>query len=127
MESERPTPAPIALLGLSPRELDDAVVGWGWPRFRAKQLRDWVYQKLVGDPLRMTNFARRDQEMVRERVTFPDSVISANQLSNDGTRKLLLTWPGGGGDVAECVMIPDGDRRTACISSQVGCPVGCKF
>jgi 23S rRNA (adenine2503-C2)-methyltransferase len=126
MQTERTTPAPIALLGVSARELDDAVVGWGWPRFRAKQLRDWVYRKLVSEPPGMTNFSRRDQETLRERLAFPDSIVSANQLSSDGTRKLLLTWAGGD-DVAECVMIPDGDRRTACISSQVGCPVGCRF
>jgi 23S rRNA (adenine2503-C2)-methyltransferase len=48
-----------------------------------------------------------------------------HQTSADGTQKLLLSWPGGA--TAETVMIPDGDRRTACISSQVGCPVGCKF
>jgi 23S rRNA (adenine2503-C2)-methyltransferase len=60
--------------------------------------------------------------------------IISNQLSTDGTRKLLLGWASSG-DVtgqlpvtqAETVMIPDADRRTACISSQVGCPVGCKF
>jgi 23S rRNA (adenine2503-C2)-methyltransferase len=48
-----------------------------------------------------------------------------HQSSTDGTQKLLLSWPGGAN--AETVMIPDADRRTACISSQIGCPVGCKF
>src|SRR5213079_112992 len=49
-----------------------------------------------------------------------------HQSSTDGTQKLLLSWPENNAH-AETVMIPDADRRTACVSSQVGCPVGCKF
>jgi 23S rRNA (adenine2503-C2)-methyltransferase len=73
----------------------------------------------------MTNLSKADRAALAERMSFATATISRNQLSNDGTRKLLLTWPGGA--QAETVMIPDGDRRTACVSSQVGCPVGCKF
>jgi 23S rRNA (adenine2503-C2)-methyltransferase len=115
----------LPLLGLSAADLDTFVVEWALPRFRAQQVRDWVYGKLVADPSRMSNLAQRDQDLLRERLEFPSSVVTAHQSSNDGTEKLLLTWPDE--SVAECVMIPDGDRRTACISSQVGCPVGCKF
>jgi 23S rRNA (adenine2503-C2)-methyltransferase len=117
--------APLAFLNLTPTELDAAVVEWGWPKFRAQQLRDWVYGKLVADPARMTNLSKRDQETLASRLSFATSAVTTRQASSDGTQKLLLTWPDG--SVAECVMIPDADRRTACISSQVGCPVGCKF
>jgi 23S rRNA (adenine2503-C2)-methyltransferase len=75
----------------------------------------------------MTNLSKRDQDTLRQRLTFATSTVTTHQASSDGTQKLLLTWPDEGssaGGVAECVMIPDGDRRTACISSQVGCPVG---
>ena len=124
-----PSPAPAAssvpFFGLTAAELDHAVTGWGWPKFRAQQVRDWVYAKLVADPARMTNLAKRDQDVLRNNLTFATSSVTTHQASNDGTQKLLLTWPDG--SVAECVMIPDGDRRTACISSQVGCPVGCRF
>jgi 23S rRNA (adenine2503-C2)-methyltransferase len=58
-------------------------------------------------------------------MTFASATVTKEQHSSDGTIKLLLTWPDGG--TAETVMIPDGDRRTACVSSQVGCPVGCTF
>ena len=56
---------------------------------------------------------------------FATSTVASEQLSSDGTQKLLLTWQTAAN--AETVMIPDGPRRTACVSSQVGCPVGCKF
>src|SRR4051812_20892955 len=122
------SPAPVPFFGLTPAELDAAVIEWGWPKFRAQQLRDWVYGKLVADPGGMTNLSKRDQDLLRSRATFATSVVTTHQASSDGTQKLLLTWPDpAGGGVAECVMIPDGERRTACISSQVGCPVGCRF
>ncbi len=88
-------------------------------------MREWVYRKFCADPQKMTNLSRGDRVMLQERVKLASATVSSNQLSNDGTRKLLLTWPEGA--QAETVMIPDGDRRTACVSSQVGCPVGCKF
>jgi 23S rRNA (adenine2503-C2)-methyltransferase len=119
------SPARLQFLGLLPNAFDDAVRGWGWPKFRASQIRDWVYRRLVTDVAGMTNLSLRDRGELAERVEFSTAEIAANQLSSDGTRKLLLTWPGGA--QAETVMIPDVDRRTACISSQVGCPVGCKF
>jgi 23S rRNA (adenine2503-C2)-methyltransferase len=104
---------------------DAAVVEWGWPRFRAQQVRDWVYGKLVADPAAMTNLSMRDREALAARVTFASAAVATCQHSSDGTLKLLLTWPDGSN--AETVMIPDADRRTACVSSQIGCPVGCKF
>ncbi len=124
----------LPFYGLTAAEIDNAVQGWGWPKFRGKQIRDWVYTKQVSDPSRMTNLSPSDRQFLAERFSLSTSQILANQLSADGTNKLLLGWPAAG-DVpgqppvtqAETVMIPDGDRRTACVSSQVGCPVGCKF
>ena len=112
-------------LGLSLAEADEVFRGWNWPRFRAKQVRDWVYGKFVADPEKMTTLSKADRATLSERMAFATATVTKNQLSSDGTRKLLLTWPDGA--QAETVMIPDGDRRTACVSSQVGCPVGCKF
>jgi 23S rRNA (adenine2503-C2)-methyltransferase len=111
--------------GLGAEQFDERVRSWGWPGFRAGQVREWVYQKFEADPDRMTNLSKRDRGHLSERVAFATGTVAANQLSSDGTRKLLITWPDGA--QAETVMIPDGDRRTACVSSQVGCPVGCKF
>jgi 23S rRNA (adenine2503-C2)-methyltransferase len=116
----------VQFFGQDAASFDAAVTSWGWPRFRGGQVREWVYRKTVIDPAAMTNLSRRDRETLRGRVDFCTSEVTANQLSSDGTRKLLLTWPGSA-STAETVMIPDADRRTACVSSQVGCPVGCKF
>ena len=112
-------------LALAPAEFDLLVARWNWPAFRAQQVRDWVYRKLVDVPDMMSNLSRRDRETLAEQIEFTPSRIVSRQTSNDGTIKLLLSWPDGG--QAETVMIPDGDRRTACVSSQVGCPVGCRF
>src|SRR3954468_11558014 len=115
----------VHFFGLDAAGFDELVVTWGWPRFRAQQVRDWVYGKLVADPLQMTNLSMRDRQTLGERLVFATAEVTARQQSSDGTQKLLLTWPGEGN--AETVMIPDADRRTACVSSQVGCPVGCTF
>src|SRR5687768_11645485 len=123
----------LSFFGLTPAEFDAAVTGWGWPKFRGQQVRDWVYRKLVADPALMTNLSPRDRETLGERVSFATADVARSQLSTDGTLKLLLTWgaaaasPAASPASAETVMIPDGDRRTACVSSQVGCPVGCHF
>ena len=117
--------APIRFFAFGAAALDAKVQEWGWPRFRAKQLRDWVYQKLQADPQAMTNLSPTDRQRVSQLAEFCTAQVTIHQQSSDGTQKLLLTWPNGAS--AETVMIPDGDRRTACVSSQVGCPVGCKF
>ena len=74
----------------------------------------------------MTNLSKRDRDALRAHLLVAPATIARQQLSSDGTLKLLLDWgtnDKGNTDPAETVMIPDGDRRTACISSQVGCPV----
>jgi 23S rRNA (adenine2503-C2)-methyltransferase len=110
---------------LVPAEFDAAVARIGWPAFRGKQVRDWVYNKLVTDPSQMTNLPAPDRAKLAETLTFSSATVTKEQHSNDGTIKLLIAWPDGA--TAETVMIPDADRRTACVSSQVGCPVQCKF
>ena len=115
----------MPFFGLTAGETDAAVQAWGWPKFRGKQVRDWVYGKGVDDPGRMTNFAAADRAVLSDRLAFATSEVVRRQDSDDGTIKLLLRWPDG--SEAETVLIPDGDRRTACVSSQVGCPVRCAF
>jgi len=123
---------PLAeLFDLLPAELDALSHNWGWPKFRGQQLREWVYQRLVSDPEKMSNFSKLDRQTLPQRLTIGSATVTTHQASGDGTQKLLLSWaPSIGatqGAVAETVMIPDDDRRTACVSSQVGCPVGCRF
>jgi 23S rRNA (adenine2503-C2)-methyltransferase len=113
------------LFGTDPTTFDAKLADWGWPRFRGRQVRQWTFARLVADPAAMSDLSKPDRETLRQRVEFAPANILRRQDSDDGTRKLLLGWPDGA--TAETVMIPDGDRRTACVSSQVGCPVGCKF
>jgi len=128
MSSLAPAAGKSDFFSLTPASFDAVVAEWGWPRFRADQVRDWVYRKLVLDPERMTNLSKLDRARLAEHVSFGTSQVLAHQSSSDGTQKLLLGWTTPTPDAtAETVMIPDGPRRTACVSSQVGCPVGCKF
>ena len=112
----------------------------GMPRFAAKQLMDWVYGKGVVDIDRMTNLSKANRDMLAHEMVFLQGSELRNLEATDGTRKLLIGWPAPGGESVtlpvlgvatgretECVMIPSEERRTACVSSQMGCPVGCKF
>lgn len=190
----------------------DTLAAWcaerSMPAFRSKQLIEWVYEKGIIDPARMSNLSARDREMLAREMTFLSGHVVARKEASDGTSKLLVQWDSCEDDAApsstaqtdglalgpstdddtprelrsglslpvitatprlheqadhsdgtygveneccadgssipanvgvrldssrqtECVMIPSespsGPRRTACISSQVGCPVGCKF
>jgi len=134
--------------------LQTLLASWGMPRFRTGQLLKWVYERNVVAPEQMTDFSKRDRELLRENLRFTTWRVDQHQRASDGTRKLLLelgtanaergTEQGAGSlpilprsefrapSSTECVMIPadnaaGGRRRTACISSQVGCPVGCTF
>ena len=115
----------------------------GFRRFLADQLLRWVYQRGETDLDRMTDLSRGDRNRLGSLMEFERSEELTRQSASDGTRKLLLGWKGaskatkGEGSLplltpdsrreTECVMIPTDERKTACISSQVGCPVGCRF
>lgn len=93
--------------------------------FRARQIAKWVYGKGVVEFDRMTDLSaalrRRLPEILRPLRTVP----AQDRTAADGTRKLLLKLEDG--DAIETVLIPEGDRRTICVSTQAGCPVGCLF
>ncbi len=95
------------------------------PAFRAAQLFEWVYQKGAASYDAMTNLPQRLRAELEAGLPIYRSTVATRQESRDGTVKLLLEWPDGA--TSECVLIPDEDRRTACISTQVGCPVKCVF
>jgi 23S rRNA (adenine2503-C2)-methyltransferase len=122
------------LHGFTLKQLQERFESMGWPKFRARQVMEWVYSKEVSDPARMTNLSVADRSALSANFAFDTSIQLKHQHSDDGTQKLLLGWYRDGEPAesipqtqAETVMIPDGDRRTACVSSQVGCPVGCRF
>ena len=113
------------LLDHTPDTLAALFASWDEPGFRAKQVLEWVYQRDVDDYGRMTNLSKSLRGRLSEALPILASQIVEHQDSSDGVVKLLLGWRDGA--TTECVLIPDGQRRTACISTQVGCPVGCVF
>lgn len=115
----------VAFFGLTFADVQSLFKDLNLPGFRAKQVFDWVYAKHLIDLRQMSNVPAYQREQLLNKLDFGSAEITRHQRSEDGTQKLLLSWPGGA--VAETVMIPDADRRTACVSSQVGCPVGCTF
>jgi 23S rRNA (adenine2503-C2)-methyltransferase len=98
---------------------------YGQPAYRAKQVLEWVYARGATAYDAMTNLPAALRERLTRELPVFTSGVSRRQESSDGTTKLLLHWPDGA--TSECVLIPDGERRTACISTQVGCPVRCAF
>ncbi len=112
---------------LDPPALAEALAPLGFRPFAAGQVLEWVYRHGVADPHKMTNLAKAQREALAQAIAFTRGTIVRQQLATDGTHKLLMNWGGGATDETECVMIPTAARRTACISSQVGCPVGCRF
>ncbi len=113
------------LLGLPKAELESFVAEMGSKPFRARQLMNWMYKRGEGDITAMTDLAKdfRAELVLRAEVTVPE--IVKTQIASDGTRKWLLS--GGNGQAFEMVYIPEEDRGTLCISSQVGCALDCSF
>jgi 23S rRNA (adenine2503-C2)-methyltransferase len=97
----------------------------GQQSYRAKQVLEWVYHHGIGTFDDMTNLSRSLRLTLRDGFKVYASRIVRRSASADGTVKMLLEWPDGA--TTECVLIPEARRWTACISSQVGCPVGCRF
>ena len=95
------------------------------PAYRARQVMEWVYRRGVLDFAAMTNLSKDLRTKLADHWAIETATEVRRQVAKDGTIKLLLGWPDEA--TSECVLIPDGKRRTACISSQVGCPVRCAF
>lgn len=106
-------------------QLEMAVIAMGEKPYRARQVLDWIYNHNADDFARMNNLPKGLRARLAEDWHIYESSVVQEQSARDGTRKLLLRWADGA--TSECVLIPDEERRTACISTQVGCPVGCRF
>jgi len=94
-------------------------------KLRAKQIWHWVYNRGVSDFSAMTDIAKAQQPWLAERFAITRPEVVEAQVSNDGTRKWLLRTHDG--HDFEMVFIPDADRGTLCVSSQVGCTLNCRF
>ncbi|MCG3126763.1 MAG: putative dual-specificity RNA methyltransferase RlmN [Phycisphaerae bacterium] len=93
--------------------------------YRAAQLRAWIFQRGATAFDQMSDLSKTLRAQLDERAELYRGTITRQTDAADGVAKLLITWPDGA--AVETVWIPEPDRHTACISSQVGCPVGCRF
>lgn len=97
----------------------------GEKKFRAKQLYDWIWQKNAMSFADMTNLSKEMRQHLGEQFVLPALTVNATQYSEDGTVKSrFMTWDG---HAVEGVLIPTEKRLTACVSSQIGCSLSCKF
>jgi 23S rRNA (adenine2503-C2)-methyltransferase len=111
---------------LSQTELEALLGEWGQARFRAKQIWDWVYEKGVTDYAAMSNLPAALRERLQAEVSMGVLELATEQVSEDGTVKRLYRLRDG--QLIESVLMKYKDgRRTACISSQAGCAMGCVF
>ncbi len=113
------------LLGLGPDQLKDIATECGLPRFAGGQMARWLYSKRVRSIDAMTDISLEGRERLKEKYEVGTMLPVEVQTSADGTRKYLFLTEKG--DAVEAVMIPDGERRTLCVSSQAGCKMGCRF
>lgn len=116
---------PVNLLDFDRSALEGYFVSIGESAFRARQVMQWVYQRRVFDFEQMTDLGKGLRQRLAAEAEIRLPQITADRQSVDGTRKWLLAVPGG--SAVEMVYIPETDRATLCISSQVGCALNCTF
>ncbi len=115
----------VNLLGQTLEQLQELCAAEGFPRFTAKQLCGWLYDKRADSIDSMTNLSLAQRARLNEIACIGRETPVRCQVSRDGTKKYL--FPVGDGQHIETVFIPDDDRATLCVSCQVGCKMGCRF
>jgi 23S rRNA (adenine2503-C2)-methyltransferase len=118
------TPPHEFLVGASVRRLTDWIQAQGQPAYRGQQLHQWIYQRSIQSLGEITVFPKAWREQMQD-YAVGRSEIFYRAEAPDGTVKFLLKV--GDGDIIEAVGIPTDNRLTVCVSSQVGCPMGCDF
>jgi 23S rRNA (adenine2503-C2)-methyltransferase len=119
-------PFKVNLLTLPLPELETIIKSWGYPAFRARQINNWLFNQGVNNIDEMTDLPLKLRTLLKERATIGSLHLEIEQVSNDGTRKRAYKLHDG--QMIESVLMPYEDgRRTACISSQAGCAMGCVF
>jgi len=115
----------ISLVGKTFEELKTIVSELGMPAFTAKQISEWLYKKRAFSIDEMTNISVKNRELLSEKYEIGRNLPVQTASSTDGTIKYLFKTEGG--HFIETVYIPEEDRATLCVSSQVGCKMGCTF
>lgn len=114
-----------ALVGLTSDALQTVAAEAGQPAYRGKQLAKWIYQKAAQTFDEMGDLPKAFRDHLAENFVLSPLQVADHKCSTDGVDKLLVH--NGDGQVYECVLLPYADRVSCCISSQVGCPMGCTF
>ena len=120
-----PVTTPQNLFGLDRTQLRACFAEMGEKPFRADQVMQWIYRRTADDFDQMTNISKDLRMKMKEHFVIKHPELVAEQVSQDGTRKWVLRL--NGGNAIETVFIPEDDRGTLCISSQVGCAMDCSF
>ena len=115
----------VNLLGLSRDKMVEFFTSMGEKPFRAQQMLKWIHHQGVNDFDEMTNISKALREKLKVKAEVVSPEIISQHDSADGTRKWAMRVAGGG--LVETVLIPDGERGTLCVSSQVGCSLDCSF
>lgn len=113
------------LLGMTLSEITEVVESLNLPKFAARQIADWIYVKRVKTISEMTNISLKNREILSEKFETGRTEATDIKTSVDGTRKMLFKTHNG--KFIETVTIPEEDRLTICVSSQVGCKMNCDF
>ncbi len=116
----------LDLYELTQEQLAEMLLSWNEPLFRARQIREWLYDRRVSSYDDMTNLPKPLRERLKIETTLGQLELITEQSSKDGTLKRLYRLQDG--QLIESVLMPyDDERRTACISTQAGCAMGCVF
>ena len=113
------------IFDLTPEDLTAWLAERDQPRYRAAQIFEWIYRRSAIEFDTMSSLPKGLRGELADAFDLYQSTIVQQQSARDGTSKLLLEWPDGA--TTECVRLPDRPRQTGCLSTQVGCPVGCVF
>ena len=113
------------LAGLELKKLEDFVVSLGHKKFHAKQIYNWIWKRGVTDFAEMTNLGRELRAAIAAKAIISLPEVVQHQVSEDGTQKFVLRLADG--KQIESVFIPDTPKQTFCVSTQVGCAMGCAF
>jgi 23S rRNA (adenine2503-C2)-methyltransferase len=114
-----------SILDLNLAEVEQLLTDMGQPPYRARQILSWIYGKHVLQWERMSNLPLTLRESLASQWAIMTSRTEEVQKSSDGTVKILIRLHDA--HAVESVFIPEGDRSSVCLSTQVGCPVGCSF
>ena len=125
VEANQLEPQKVNLLGLPMAAMEQFFLDLGEKKFRAQQVLKWIHHHGVTDIDEMSNLSKVLKETLKDRAEIRPPEIVSQHDSSDGTRKWAIRVEGGG--LVEAVLIPDGNRATLCVSSQVGCSLDCSF